>query len=473
MAGTPALRALLLTELLGLLAGAAGQTAMGWWIAQRGGGRDLAVYGALTAACSLAALPLLSPLGDRWPKQRLIRLAGALLVLDALVLAVLARQGLYRLPLLCACGVVSVLANALLLPVQASVLPELVAPEGLPQAIRLRRGAQAVGGLLGPGLAGLALAVGGVPLAMALNVALYALALVASLRLQPAPGPTGRAPSTGWFGDVAAGLRAKWRVRLDRWWTLTGALMMVFLIPATGMLLPLRLQSLGLQAGWFGACTAALSLGLLLGACGLADALIARVGRVRAVGAAVALCGLAIGSVGAFAWAPALVASFAAIGLCMSVTQLIGQTHRTLAVPGPFRARMAAAQLALSQVAAALAPVVAGLLLMRWEVSAVYVVSALAFVCSGLLLLAVPDLRPFLLLGHDQARDWYARQYPEAFGQPVGRAKPGLGFAWLCRRSHPLRSPWPAATHFRPRHGRSPDAGTPSGAHKHREPPTT
>jgi hypothetical protein len=39
-------------------------------------------------------------------------------------------------------------------------------------------------------------------------------------------------------------------------------------LPATGLLLPLRLRSLGLLALWFGACAAALSLGLLVGVAG-------------------------------------------------------------------------------------------------------------------------------------------------------------------------------------------------------------
>jgi hypothetical protein len=255
--------------------------------------------------------------------------------------------------------------------------------EGLPRAIRLRRGAQAAGGLLGPGLAGLALASGGVPMAMALNVALWALSAAATLGLRPSIGPAGKAPSSDWLVD-----------------------------------------SLGMAA------------------------------------------------LGASAWPPGLVASFALIGLCMSVTQLIGQTHRALAVPALFRARMAAGQLMVAQLAGALAPGVARLLLMRWEVSTVYLVSALAFVCSGLLLLAVQDLRPFLLLDHDQARDWYACKYPEVFSQPVRRGKPGLRFACWRRRSGPLRSPAPATSQTSTNDMAAAETQTRRGAHKNREPPS-
>lgn len=432
----PPVRLLLLSEMLGLLASATSQTTVAWWIAQRGGAHDLAVHGALLALVALISLPLLSPLGDRWPKQRLIRLGKLLLLLDALALAVLAGAGLYRLPLLIACSLLSIGANALLLPAQASILPELVSTDRLPDAIRLRRGAQALGGLLGPGLGGAALALGDVVTAMGLNLLMFGVAAAAAFRTSAPPFPAQRARTQGWFHDLAAGLRAKWGVPLDRWWTLVGALMMVFLLPATGLLLPLRLQSLGLSALWFGACAAALSMGLLVGVAGVADLLIARCGRIRAIAAAVLCCGLAVGAMGLCDWPPGLVLLFAAIGLGMSVTQLVGQTHRLLSIPEDFRARMSAGQMTVAQIAAAAAPSLAGALLMHWPVAAVYPILAIGFLLSGLGLLAVPGLGHFLRLDHGQVKNWYGRQYPKAFApRPIGAATGGLRQRQSARRS--------------------------------------
>lgn len=415
-----AVRRLLLGELLGLLAGAAGQACIAWWIAQRGGAQDLTRYGIAMALCSLLALTLLSPLGDRWPKQRLIRLARIGLLADALALALLAWSDVYRLPWLCACGALSALGGALLLPAQTSLLAELVDAGHLPDAIRLRRGVQALGSLLGPALGGAALALGGVAEAMTLNLLLFGAAMAAAWRLAGSTPPAPRAASVGWLRDASAGLRAKWGVALDRWWTLTGALMMVFLLPATGMLLPLRLQALELSPAWFGACGAALSLGLLAGVAGLADALIARLDRVRAIGAAIAACGIAIGAIGRCDWPPGLPALFALIGLGMSVTKLVGQTHRTLAVPPDFRARMAAGQLTIAHLAATCAPLAAAALLRNGDIATVYLWLAAGFLGSGMLLLAIPGLRAFLRLDHREALGAYERMYPQAFGRREG-----------------------------------------------------
>ncbi|MCV2365357.1 MFS transporter [Paucibacter sp. DJ1R-11] len=416
----PALRRLLLGEWLGLLASSASQTSLSWWMASHGGAADLAIYGSAMALCSVLAMPLLSPLGDRLCKARVVCGARLGLVLEALLLAGLAHFGHYAFHWICLCGLASCLANAALLPAQASLLPELVPAAQLPQAIRLRRRAQALGSLLGPALAGAALGLRGSSASLLLSCGLAVAAAAAAWRMSASATPCRALPPRSrrpWSAELRAGLRAKWGIELDRWWTLCGALMMVFFQPATGMLLPLRLQALGLSAGWFGACGAALSAGLLIGLAGLADALILRLDRVRAIALAVALCGLALGGLGLCEQAPGLLLLFALIGICMSVTQLVGQTHRALAVPDAFRSRMAAAQLGTAQLAASLAPALAGFLLLLLDASlpAIYLIMAGGFLCNGLGLLLIPELRGFLRLDHEQVRDWYVRRYPMAF----------------------------------------------------------
>lgn len=410
----PAVRRLLAGEAIGLLAAGTLQVALAWWIGREGGAAALALYGALTGAAALLAVPLLSPAGDRWPKGRLLRLGRLCLVLDAALVSSLAAFGSFHLGALCACGLVPVLAWALLGPVEASVLPEMVAAGRLPGALRLRRAAQAAGGLLGPALGGLVLAGAGVAAALALALLLFALAALAAWRTA-LPAAAAAAAPRGWFGDVGAGLRAKWQVRLDRWWTLVGAAMMLCLLPATGLLLPLRIQAAGLSPAWFGACSAALSAGLLLGVAGPGPALIGRLGRVRALALVIAACAAALAGIGLADRAPLLVALFVLVGLCLSVTQLVGQTHRMLAMPEAFRARMSAAHLMVAHAAGALAPALAGALLQQVPVATAYLVLAAGFGAGGLLLLAVPGLGPFLRQDHEGARDWYARHYPHAF----------------------------------------------------------
>lgn len=409
-------QALLCSEWLGLLATACTQLTLAWWIGHQGGAAALARYGAVTGLAALLATPLLSPAGDRWPKARLVRLGRLCQLADALLLVALAQAGVFDLALLCACSLLSVAALALSTPAQAGLLPELVDASGLPATLRLHRSAQAAGGWFGPLLGGAALAGLGVPAAMGLAAILHGVAAAAVWRLRPAPS-VAAAPRSGWWHEMAQGVRAKWRVRLDRWWTLVGALMMMCLLPATGLLLPLHLQALGLGAGWFGICQAALSAGLLLGMAGFAPALVQRLGRVRALALVLGACTAALAGMGLCRQPLPLAALFMLTGACMSVTQLVGQTHRLLATPQAYRARMSAVHLTVAHGAASLAPALAGALLQHVQVPRAYTLLAAGFGAASLLLLAIPGLGDFLRQDHEGVRDWYARHYPHAFGQ--------------------------------------------------------
>ncbi len=436
-------RALLTLELFSASASGLGQTAVLAWLAARGGPGALVTFSAWLAVTTLVGLPALSPLGDRFAKARLMRWGYLGLMLLALAQGLLAWVGLLSLRTLVLTGALGAVAQAVIQPAQAALLPERVPPDELSRAIRLRRGWQAVGGLSGPLLTGLALACGPMEAAMVLHAAVAAMAAVASLAVLAAiaalapdgavASTSGATSSTGltttgltptghrrrWLDLVRAGWRAKWRVRVDRWWTICGALMMVFYGPAVGLLLPLRLQALHASTAWLGLCQAALAVGVLIGVLGAAERLIQRLGRHRAMMAAVVVCGLCLCALSACGH-PALMAGLLAlVGACTSITQLTGQTLRALAIPEDFRSRMAAAQLTITSLAATAAPMLAGGMLLQWRVETVYALQGAAFLGAGLMLLAVPGLRRLLGLSPADAVGWYERQYPQAFHRPA------------------------------------------------------
>ena len=294
----PALRKLMVGEMAGLLAGTSTQATLAWWIAQAGGVADIARYGAAMALCALLALPLMSPLGDRWPKHQVVRCARAVLLVETLALVAMAWMPVYSWSVLCLCGALSAVAHAALLPAQASLCRNSSARTSCPgrsACAAASRPSEAsrpglerrLAGVAGPGRGhdGCAAADGG-------------RGSHGAMRLD-APGTAVGPRRAGRVAGRRARRTARQRgVPVDRWWTLTGALMMVFFLPATGLLLPLRIQSLGLSAGWFGACGAALSIGVMAGVAGLAGALIERLDRVRAMAAAIGVCGCAVGAAG-------------------------------------------------------------------------------------------------------------------------------------------------------------------------------
>ncbi|OWY37995.1 hypothetical protein CEK28_13755 [Xenophilus sp. AP218F] len=124
-----------------------------------------------------------------------------------------------------------------------------------------------------------------------------------------------------------------------------------------------------------------------------------------------------------------MLSMFAVEGALLSITSLIGQTHRTLAVPEPYRARVSAINVLVAKLGGMLGPALAGILLQRWSQDAVYLFFAVFHLLTVPPMLRLPGVDRFLNLDHEEVKDWYLRQHPEAFEPmtPAGsQAKPFL-----------------------------------------------
>jgi len=409
----PAFRWLLLSDAQMLLALMVGQVALPWWIATNGGAHHLALYSVFTSGCAIVAMPLLSPLGDRVPKRRMIQAALVVFALSSSCVALLASLGVYRIGLLLALGIGPVLAQAALQPATSSFVTELVPPAGLARALGLQQSAQASGRMIGPAIGGAVLGAFGTAAALWLNVVLLVGGAFAARKLPEGVPPRGG--RRAWRADLAAGMRANWRIPLERGWILVNFSSWIFLMPCFTMLVPLKVQSLRLGGAWLGLCEAGLSLGVLAGSLGVSSWLVARFGRFRVrVGAAV-VQGIALGLAGATSSGPLLVAGFVVAGLMNAAMVLVGMTHRMLARPQAFRARMVASSIASNNVAAMIGPTLAGVALLHLPVAAVFVAFGLTGAFCALGLGLVPGFRAFMALDHEQVDNFYGRHFPQAF----------------------------------------------------------
>ena len=408
-------RWLLWSDALTLLSMMVGQVALPWWIAQSGGAHDLAVYGVLVSVMSMVALPLLSPFADRHSKRSLMTLGLLGFGIATSAMAAFATLAHYRLAVVVAIEAITVLASALVVPAVNSIVTELVPATGLSQALGLQQTAQASGRLIGPALAGAVLAaVGTAPTLWLGGLLLFAASLLAT-RLPRPDGSTPPKPHGRWIDEVRVGLRVNWAIPIERGWVVCNFVGAVFMVPCVAMLAPLKVQSLGLSAAWLGWCEAGMSLGLLVGSLGPA-AWWARVqGRFGARVTGTAGIGLALAIAGLTADRFVLVACFAVVGVCAATTTLVGKTHRMLARPLAYRARMVAAAVMTIQVSQTLGPALAGMALTHWSVRTVYVVFGLLSAASALGFFLIPGFRAFMALEHDEVDGWYGRTYPAAF----------------------------------------------------------
>jgi MFS family permease len=409
----PALRALLLSNILAVTAGTVGHIALAWWVAEQGGGRDLALYAAVGAIGAFVFLPLLSPFGDRYCKRRMMTIGLAAQAVVALAQAAVVQSGSYSLPLLILLDQLTAATGALFLPASASIVAEMLPAERLTAGLGLQKSGQALGGLIGPTLGGGMLALAGSAAALWLYALLVGVAWALTLRIPSRPVVT--AARSGWLADIRAGLAAKWHIRIERWWTLVSFLFAIFLLPGIGMLLPMKLQSLGLSGAWLGASEAALSAGMLVGALGVAPILVRRIGRFAVYTGAVAGMGLCFVLIGAARLPVLLPGAFMLCGLCISVTQLVGQTHRMLAIPPAFRARMTSVQFMVMQVAGTIGPALGGLGLGTLGVDTTYTLFGGAILLTGCGYALAPGYRAFISLPHELAKGYYGRMHPELF----------------------------------------------------------
>lgn len=410
-------RALMLSDALTWLSLMVGFVAVPWWIATQGGAHDLAVYGLSSSAVSFISAPALSPLGDRLAKRRLIRLGLALQMVVAALLASLISLDLYALYWVLLTGGISAVAMAVLLPATLTIAAELVPAAELPQALSLQRSAQSAGRVIGPALGGAALSLGtGVALWLQLGLLLAAFRVARSLPLTRPAATAGQQQGwRRWRGELQQGLRAAWRMPLERGWILVNFVGWIFMFPALTLLVPLKVKDLGLSGVWLGAAEAGLSMGMLWGALGGAAVVTRLWGRYATRVGATAAQGVGLALAGWSSDGPLLVAALVFVGFANSCGVLVGQTHRLLAIPQAFRARLSAVGMMSSQISATLGPALAGLALLHGSVSVVYVGFGLLAGASALGYLLVPDFKTLLSLDHESVRDWYSRRHPELF----------------------------------------------------------
>jgi MFS family permease len=413
---SPGLRVLLLTDLLVLLAELGAAVILPWWITSRGGTPAITAFSVTVAVTTFFIVPAVSPFGDRVCKGRLISRGLGGLCAVAAVLVVLSFAGFFSVAGLAALAVLQVTAAAFVNPAREAVLAELVVPARLPTAIRLRKTVLAIGGILGPLLAGAMLGANGVTAALCSYGMLLGAATLAAARIPRATVPEPRRNGLArWWGELRSGLAAKWQVPMERGWTLVNFVVWIFQGPAVGLLIPIKVQAMGLPGHWLGLGLGALSAGVLVGSVFGAELLVARLGRFRVrVGLGV-LEGLALAVVGWAAWPSALLAGLVIAGFCNAAMSLVGATHRALAIPRDYRVRLIAASAMSTQVAGAIGPALVGMALASYSVTAVYMTWGLLMATCVLGFLLVPRFKEFLTLDHQGATDWYRRQYPTAF----------------------------------------------------------
>ena len=303
---------------------------------------DPAGWTALVAAAGFLPMGLLGPIGgalaDRLDRRRLLVAMTSVQMLAAAVLAALAAADRVSPGLLAVVVFVAGCVAGLGFPAYSAMLPDLVPPEDLLAGMSLSQAQWNLGRVVGPALAGAAIALGSYATAFAVNAASFAVMLLAlrALRLPPTVPPTDDDPL---WTRIKVGATTAWAVPGVR-----SAIVLISIVALTASpfiaLVPAmaRVHFDG-DAGLTARLVTAQGIGAVLGALAL-PVLAERFGRYRMLLAG--LGALAVLLV-AYGLAPSpLVATIAIVGVgaaYMSVLSGIG-TVVQLRAPTALRARV-------------------------------------------------------------------------------------------------------------------------------------
>jgi MFS family permease len=227
---------------------------------------------ALQFAPSLALAPLGGVIADRVDKRRLLLWTQSFAALEAAVLFGLTVTGLIQIWEIMVLALALGFVNALDMPVRQSFAAELVPREDLINAITLNSASFNLARVIGPAIAGIALAFYGPAFNFGVNAISYLGVLAALLRMDPdAMQPIARPEQPASMrSSLAEGIRYAVRTPTVLWpLVLLGGIGMFGMNFQT--LLPLFARfTLSLDADGFGALFAAMGLGSLIGSLSLA-----------------------------------------------------------------------------------------------------------------------------------------------------------------------------------------------------------
>jgi len=240
--------------------------AQGWLVLQLSGSAlDLGI------AVALPFLPVLlfgtwgGLIADRADKRKVLIACQIAFLLQATLLAAIVIAGVTQVWMVWVLALLMGLVLVVDTPTRLSFVSEMVDSDNVANAIGLNSVLITLARIVGPGLAGVLIAVVGLSLTFALNPILKMAVIVSLLRMRPAElhrqPPAGREP-----GQVVAGLRYAWRDPGLRIPLLLVAILGTFSYNFTVLLPLFAVDVLHQGGGTYGAMTAVMGAGALLGA---------------------------------------------------------------------------------------------------------------------------------------------------------------------------------------------------------------
>lgn len=306
---------------------------------QEGGAAAVGLVGAIRLFPAAIAAPFAAGLGDRFPREKVLFVAGILRTLLMVAAALAVFTSVPPLAVYCLAGVEN-LVGTVFRPLQGALLPVLSSsPEELTAANLGFATIESVATFAGPALGGLLLATTSTGTVFAVTAGIYACATYLVARIRAPKREVVREEKTSAAGEALAGFRTIWAdanlrliVGLYGAQTLVAGALNVLIVVTS-----LQLLDLG-QAG-VGFLTAAVGIGGLIGAV-VALALVGRQRLATDFGLGLVLWGLPIALIGIFPEPPIALFLLGLVGIGVTVVDVAAVTLLQRVVPDEVLARV-------------------------------------------------------------------------------------------------------------------------------------
>ncbi|HBB67969.1 MAG: hypothetical protein A2X28_00185 [Elusimicrobia bacterium GWA2_56_46] len=408
-------------QLISVIGDACSNIALAWWILDKtGSAAKMSAVLAPAMFIQIILTPLAGPIGDRFPRKKLVLVSDIWRGVFTLAIASMVFLDYFNLPLLIVFYVFLAVGGAIFNSVSTSIVPQLVSPDQLPKAMQQTQAISAAGGVAGGIAGGLIVSLFGVGGAFLLDAMSFLAAAIATafIRANTLPTIGSGMPDSSWLkswaSQLAAGIRTLTRLRLLLWLSIV-SMAMNFVLSPIGVILPVLVKQQRNLPPWFlGALESSVSLGTIIGAL-MIGKLRSGIATDKIVVIGLCLVGIGIGGMGWVPTAALPLVMMLIIGFGVSIAQVPMSTSMALAVPDDFRSRITTIRQFLGMIAAPLGVALAGPMISRFGLIPTLAAIGVAMFVLSPALFAVPLFSEFFKSTPDETRTFLSRHYKGAF----------------------------------------------------------
>lgn len=346
------------------------QLAIAWLILDKS--REASTFALVISVSSgieIASRLVFAWLGDRYDKLMIYRISivanfAALFGLSALLLA-----GVYHVLVIALFLSLIGVTMGIRSPIGSSAIPLLVDTPQISKAVQIKNIVYSLGHVVGPGLAGVLIAMNGTSSALVAGCVLIFLSALLISRVSSAHSAnsseddSAKEPSLAWWAETYQGIKLVYGVKAEFFLAIVALTINLCLFPFFTILIPVLVkETLQLDAWYIGLLDGAFSVGILVGSAYYVDYMKTKIGKMHSAALGIVLLAAAMLACATISNLYLVAPIMFVGGIGLMLFNINVSVPRLIATPERFKNRMVASVLFLSSIVNPLGTFASGIL---------------------------------------------------------------------------------------------------------------